>query len=92
MRVKILDQEIVLANHPSSIGELLSMIDEKLKNTGYHFSSLTIDGVEIFADYALHLSQRITEIQEIRVGVKSIRLLLAETMQSAAEYLERALQ
>lgn len=90
MRVKILDQEWELANDPSSIGELFSKIEEKLDGTGYIFSSLTVDGVEIETDYALYLGQRINEIQEIKVGVKSFRTLMMETMQSTVDYLERA--
>lgn len=90
MRVKILDQELELANHPAAIEALFSMIDEKLKDTGYALSSLIVDGVAIDTDYALYLSQRITEIQEIKVEVKSLRRLMVETMQTAVEYLERA--
>ena len=90
MRVKILDQELELANHPSSIGELFAKIEEKLKDTGYAFTSLTIDGVKIETDYVLYLSQHINDIQEIEVGVSSFRALLAETMVSAGDYLERA--
>ncbi|HHT49388.1 MAG TPA: hypothetical protein GXZ98_08880 [Firmicutes bacterium] len=90
MRVKILDQEWELANHPSSIEELFTKIEEQLNGTGKVFSSLIVDGVEIETDFALYLSQRIDEIQEIEVGLKSFRRLMAETMQSAADYLERA--
>ena len=90
MRVKILDQELELANHPAAIEALFSMIDEKLKDTGYALSSLIVDGVAIDTDYALYLSQWITEIQEIKVEVKSLRRLMVETMQTAVEYLERA--
>ena len=90
MRVKILDQELELANHPSSIEELFLRIEENLKDTGYAFTSLTVDGVEIETDYALYLSQRIGEIQEIEVGVKSFRTLMAEMMASAEDYLGRA--
>ena len=90
MRVKILDQELELANHPAAIEALFSMIDGKLKDTGYALSSLIVDGVAIDTDYALYLSQRITEIQEIKVEVKSLRRLMVETMQTAVEYLERA--
>lgn len=90
MQVKILDQTYELANERSAIEELFSVIEEKLKNTGYIFSSLTVDGVEINADYGLYLSQHINEIQEIEVRVKSFRSLMAETMASAVDYLERA--
>lgn len=90
MRVIIIEQEYELANLPSSIEALFSLIDEKLKDTGYSVSALTVDGVEINSDYALYLSQRIAEIQEIRVEVKSLRGLMAETMESTIEYLERA--
>jgi len=90
VRVKILDQELELANHPAAIEALFSMIDEKLKDTGYALSSLIVDGVAIDTDYALYLSQWITEIQEIKVEVKSLRRLMVETMQTAVEYLERA--
>lgn len=90
MRVKILDQEWEFANHPSSIRELFSKIEEELDGTGYIFSSLTVDGVEIGADFALYLSQRIDEIQEIEVGLKSFRTLIVETMRSAVDYLDRA--
>ncbi|HEY8392427.1 MAG TPA: hypothetical protein VIL83_06850 [Capillibacterium sp.] len=90
MRVKLLDREWEMANDPSSIGELFTIIEEKLKGTGYIFSSLTVDGVELETDFALYLSQRIGEIREILVGVKSFRRLMQETMESAAQYLERA--
>ena len=90
MRVKMLDQEWELPNDPSSIGELFSKIEEKLNGTGYIFSSLTVDGVELETDFALYLSQRIGEIREILVGVKSFRRLMQETLESAAQYLERA--
>ena len=53
------------------------------------FTSLTIDGVKIETDYVLYLSQRINDIQEIEVGVTSFRALLAETMVSAGDYLEK---
>ena len=52
MRVIILDQEYELANLPSSIEALFSLIEEKLKDTGYSVSALTVDGVEINSDYA----------------------------------------
>ncbi|NLY90313.1 MAG: hypothetical protein GX081_01720 [Firmicutes bacterium] len=90
MRVKILDQELELANDLSSIGELFTKIEEKLNGTGYIFSSMTVDGVEIETDFALYLSQRIDEIQEIEVRLKSFRVLMVETMQSVSDYLERA--
>ncbi len=90
MRVIILNQGYELANHPSSVGEVFSLIDEKLKDTGYTLAALTVDGVQVYTDYALYLSQRIAEIQEIKVEVKSLRRLMVETMQSAIEYLERA--
>ena len=90
MRVKLLDREWEMANDPSSIGELFTIIEEKLKGTGYIFSSLTVDGVELETDFALYLSQRIGEIREILVGVKSFRRLMQETLESAAQYLERA--
>ena len=90
MRVKILENEFELANHLSAIEQLFMTIEEKLKDTGYAFTSLTIDGVKIETDYILYLSQRINDIQEIVVGVKSFRSLLAEMMASADGYLERA--
>ena len=90
MRIKILEQVIELENHPSSIGELFTKIEEKLENTGQIFSHLTIDGNEIFTDYAQYLMQNIAEIQEIVVGTKSFRELLTETMGTAQEYLKRA--
>ncbi|HBR28765.1 MAG TPA: hypothetical protein DD789_04895, partial [Firmicutes bacterium] len=73
MRVIILNQGYELANHPSSVGEVFSLIDEKLKDTGYTLAALTVDGVQVYTDYALYLSQRIAEIQEIKVEVKSLR-------------------
>lgn len=90
MRVKILEHEFELANHLSAIEQLFTAIEENLKDTGYAFTSLTIDGEKIESDYVLYLSQRINEIQEIEVGVESFRTILAEIMASAAEYLERA--
>lgn len=90
MRIKIMEHEFELANQLSAIEQLFTAIDEKLKDTGYAFTSLTVDGVEIETDYALYLSQRIGEIQEIEVGVKSFRTLMAEMMASANDYLERA--
>lgn len=90
VRVKILEHEFELANQLSAIEQLFTVIEEKLKDTGYAFTSLTIDGVKIETDYVLYLSQRINDIQEIEVGVTSFRTLLAETMVSAGDYLERA--
>ncbi len=90
VQVKILDQKYELTNEQTAIGELFSMIEEKLKSTGYIFTALVVDGVEIETDYALYLSQRINDIQEIEVVAKSFRTLMAETMASAADYLERA--
>ena len=90
MRVKILEHEFELANQLSAIEQLFMAIEEILKDTGYAFTSLTIDGVKIETDYVLYLSQRIEEIQEIEVGVESFRTILAEIMASAEEYLERA--
>ncbi len=90
MRIKILEQVIELENHPSSIGELFTKIEEELENTGQIFSHLTIDGTQIFTDYAQYLMQNIAEIQEIVVGTKSFRELLTETMATAQEYLIRA--
>ena len=90
MKIKILDQELELENHPSSIEMMFAKIEEKLKNTGLIFSSLTIDGLEISVDYAHYLSQNIANIKEIEVGTKSFRELLVETMSTAQEYLQRA--
>lgn len=90
MRVKILEHELELANQLSAIEQLFMAIEEKLKDTGYAFTSLTIDGEKIETDYVLYLSQRIGEIKEIEVGVKGFRRLMAETMASAEDYLGRA--
>jgi leucyl aminopeptidase (aminopeptidase T) len=91
VKIKILDQELELENHPSSIEMMFAKIEEKLKNTGLIFSSLTIDGLEISVDYAHYLSQNIANIKEIEVGTKSFRELLVETMSTAQEYLQRAI-
>lgn len=91
MRVKIIGQSYELANASASIGELFSLIEDKLKNTGLILSSMKVDGVEITTDYAHYLNQTISEIREIVVEVKSFREILTETFGSAQDYLGGAI-
>lgn len=91
MLVTINTKNKVFKNNIESINPLIIWIEEIVKDSKLHFSHMIIDGEEVFEQFDLVLSEKVTEIEEIKVVLKTEMELLNEIYLSGESYLTRAL-
>lgn len=75
----------------SSPEEILRQIDSLVQNSGQIFSYLKVDGVTVTEDIDHYLAGRLEQITRIEIFVKTSLEVVAEVLESAFQYLERAL-
>lgn len=90
MRVILLDESFELINENSSIDILFNRINDIIKEKDYVFSHFIVDGVDVYNDFEIYLSDQMESIQTIEVVVKSVEEFINDLLLSAEEYLTNA--
>src|SRR5690606_23610073 len=66
-------------------------INDELKENKFYFSHLIIDGIAVYNDFEIYLSEQIDIIQSIEVVVKKVEEFINDLLLSAEEYLTNAI-
>ncbi|WP_017470753.1 hypothetical protein [Amphibacillus jilinensis] len=91
MIVTIGSKHKTFENHIESVNQIISWIEEVVNHSDQHFSHLVVDNEEVYQQFDLVISDKITEIEEIEVVLKTESELLNELYLSGEAYLIRAL-
>lgn len=75
----------------SSPAEILRHIDTLVQNSGMIFSHLEVDGVAVVDDIDRYLTEKLDQIARIEIFVKTSLEVVTEVLESAFQYLGRAL-
>lgn len=90
MQITLLNETFEWDMKNKSLDELFNEIDRKVTNTPYTVSHLLIDGVEVFDDFYTYIEERMDDIEQIEVGVRTFAEFINDLLSSMHQYLERA--
>lgn len=90
MIILINKSSLEFVNEIGEISEVLKTIQKILDEEKLAFSHLLIDEIPIYDDYETYLNKHIKTIKEVRVVTFDLKILIDETLQSAADYVSKA--
>ena len=90
MKIEILGNYIAFKNEKKAVDELFQQIDDTLKHSSNYFSHLMIDGEVVYEDPYNYIMDKLDEIKEISVCVKTLKEFIEEVLFSTMEYLKGA--
>lgn len=90
MQITLLNETFEWDMKNKSLDELFNEIDRKVTDTPYTVSHLLIDGVEVFDDFYTYIEERMDDIEQIEVGVRTFAEFINDLLSSMHQYLERA--
>ncbi|WLR50592.1 hypothetical protein LC040_15195 [Bacillus tianshenii] len=91
MKLTLFEKTFDYENALSSIEEMFKDINEEIEKSDYLFSHLEIDGVEVYTDHDIYISEYIEHIQKVNVKVLKPESMLDDMMLQLESYLEGAL-
>jgi len=78
-------------DNKDAIVTVLQMVSDQLKKNDTVFSHLIVNGVEVYENHEAYMEERLNQIEEITIVIKTVKEMIWETMQSIHEYLNRAI-
>lgn len=90
MQVILYDQTYTCENDMLAVEQLFQRLGQMLVENGQRVVCLEIDGVEVYTDYDLYITDHLNSIQSVVIKIKTEQELLTDSLLSVKEYLERA--
>lgn len=91
MLVILGDQQFTYENNAEVIADIIQQINSEIEKENLHLSHLNIDGVDIYDDHAMYISDHIDHIQKIMVVLKTFPEFVHDLLLSTEEYIKQAL-
>lgn len=91
MKIIINETVIEVELSETNINDILTKIDEQLESHDKFFSHLVVDGIEIYEDIEIYLTDHLESIQYIEIITKTIQQFIQDILNSVEEYFDRAL-
>lgn len=89
MQVKILEQTIECTNEVSAVENMFQQVNQLIAGSDLHLSHIKVDGIDVFEEHYQYVLNRLEEVKEITVVLKSLKELMSEVLLSAEVYLAR---
>lgn len=91
MKLILFDDKYEYENHIDVLEEMVTQINQSVGESGYYFSHLIVDGVNIYQDHEVYMREKIESIQEVVVKVKSEKEMVNDLLLSTESYVANAL-
>lgn len=91
MKIYVLDKVLEYPNSEDEINHIFNEIDEIISKSKYAFSHLEIDGYTVYEDFQNYFLDNISNIEEVKVIVKTFKGFIEEILNTTAEYFENAI-
>ncbi|WP_126428733.1 hypothetical protein [Brevibacillus marinus] len=91
MHVNINGQEFFFENTTQSIQQLSEQINATLSQTGLLYSHMVVNGVAVYDDPEAYIKENLKTLERIQVILVSSEQLLRDVLQTALDYVKRAL-
>lgn len=91
MKVYIVDQVLEYENSTKKVQEILSKIDEIIKNSRLILSHLDVNGIIVYSNFHEYILENIHSIDEIHVKTQTHKQMIGEIILSTFDYVDNAI-
>ncbi|TBL72998.1 hypothetical protein [Paenibacillus thalictri] len=91
MRLEMMDQTLGFDNTIEGIHQAVDYVKRTIEETRLHLDYMKIDGNEIYDDFESYLEERVTQVQFIKVELKTKKQMVLSIVESMHEYVQRVI-